>query len=520
MAETISKHIGEGFGKGELFAALSYDASDSFGGMKIKNVMFNSTGKAYFLDANAYIYASSSGVLELTATTINLNGAFSFTGTDTIALGTSATPLVLTAGSPIFTLYSTDSNTTTTNSQAFLVKQVVTGIGGYGGRALFHTYSNVASGTNLKALRCFTEFGVAGSATGLASGLGVELKMPNATPAGAASYTVLQLDYVAGGTSTVTTGSLSGRNASFIKASNSGDADGDFDDNGFLLFLAGLTDGTGHLLYNNTLRIGVGTTAWYLPMSSAEGSFTTAYPIVTSNATAIDFTGTVTKGLDFADAVLAFNQENAYLAIGTWSAAKTITGQTDHYVPIQVNLLSSTSVAKDIAAARFRVNTGAANTLTAVNVLELRSQLAHDVAQHTVVQASTTVSAAVEVQSGEALVAYFAFDGAGAMTSVAGNPNIAIAEFKLNNTGTTLSDMCILESVVSSTATNMLRLQTAGTVTSMIKFVTASGATVTNLFEIVDQATDLITAYTSEEAPTGKIKININGATRYIAYWD
>jgi len=90
MAETISKHIGEGFGKGELFAALSYDASDSFGGMKIKNVMFNSTGKAYFLDANAYIYASSSGVLELTATTINLNGALGIGSTTALTTATTA----------------------------------------------------------------------------------------------------------------------------------------------------------------------------------------------------------------------------------------------------------------------------------------------------------------------------------------------------------------------------------------------------------------------------------------------
>jgi len=39
--ETISKHIGEGFGKGELYAALAYDSTDNFGGMCIKQVRFN-----------------------------------------------------------------------------------------------------------------------------------------------------------------------------------------------------------------------------------------------------------------------------------------------------------------------------------------------------------------------------------------------------------------------------------------------------------------------------------------------
>ena len=41
MAQTISKHIGEGFGRGELYAALAYDSSDVFGGMSIKGINFS-----------------------------------------------------------------------------------------------------------------------------------------------------------------------------------------------------------------------------------------------------------------------------------------------------------------------------------------------------------------------------------------------------------------------------------------------------------------------------------------------
>ena len=112
-----------------------------------------STNKLYFFDDNAYIYGASSGVLHIVATTINLDGAFTFTGTDKLSLGTNSVPLTLTAGTPIFTLYSTTSNTTSTNAEPFYVKSVVTGIGGYGGRSRFHTYSNVASGTNIMALK-------------------------------------------------------------------------------------------------------------------------------------------------------------------------------------------------------------------------------------------------------------------------------------------------------------------------------------------------------------------------------
>ena len=52
MSQTISKHIGEGFGKGELYAALAYDASDAFGGMKIKALIICQNSMVYFPKPN------------------------------------------------------------------------------------------------------------------------------------------------------------------------------------------------------------------------------------------------------------------------------------------------------------------------------------------------------------------------------------------------------------------------------------------------------------------------------------
>jgi len=43
MSQTINKAIGEGFPKGELYAALAYDETDKFGGMKIKGICFDVT---------------------------------------------------------------------------------------------------------------------------------------------------------------------------------------------------------------------------------------------------------------------------------------------------------------------------------------------------------------------------------------------------------------------------------------------------------------------------------------------
>jgi len=98
MSQTITKHIGEGFAKGELYAALAYDAADSFGGMKIKSVMFNEDGKAYFYDTGAYISASSSGVLDIVATTINITGAQTFTGV--YSMGTMDVGIAVTTAAP------------------------------------------------------------------------------------------------------------------------------------------------------------------------------------------------------------------------------------------------------------------------------------------------------------------------------------------------------------------------------------------------------------------------------------
>lgn len=80
MATTISKSIGEGFAHNPIYAALAYDTNDYWGGYQIKDVMFNTTYKAYFYDASAYINSSTSGTLDLVATTIAITGNVTISG--------------------------------------------------------------------------------------------------------------------------------------------------------------------------------------------------------------------------------------------------------------------------------------------------------------------------------------------------------------------------------------------------------------------------------------------------------
>ena len=72
-------------------------------------------------------------------------------------------------------------------------------------------------------------------------------------------------------------------NLAFILMNASGTDIGEYEDHGSLISITGLTDGTGNVWFDNTLKIGIDGASWYLPMSTAQASFTTAYPIVTTS---------------------------------------------------------------------------------------------------------------------------------------------------------------------------------------------------------------------------------------------
>ena len=68
--------------------------------------------------------------------------------------------------------------------------------------------------------------------------------------------------------------STSASSVGWIYCNSTGDANGDFDDDGFLMKLDGLTKGSGHLFQDNTaaaatqaLRIQVGSTAYYIMLT-------------------------------------------------------------------------------------------------------------------------------------------------------------------------------------------------------------------------------------------------------------
>jgi hypothetical protein len=170
----------------------------------------------------------------------------SFTCNGMFKMGTSSTPLVLTAGTPIFTLYTTNAGTSgSTSAEPFYVKNTLTGAGQVGGRSRFHCYSNVASGGWINALKAYMEFGASGSSTGIASAFCAETALSVGTSSG--TYCALEGELILGASAST------GTSTSFMYFNASGAGVDTFDTNGFLFEIgSGITGGSGKFFQENT----------------------------------------------------------------------------------------------------------------------------------------------------------------------------------------------------------------------------------------------------------------------------
>jgi hypothetical protein len=191
--------------------------------------------------------------------------ALVFAGLAKIDVGSSGTPLVLTAGTPIIDIYSTCASTSgATSAEPFYMKSTMTGAGGVGGRARFHMYTNVALGGWSNALKAYAEYGASGKTAGLGSALCAEMTLSAGTVDG--TYAPLEAELVLG------SGASTGTGTAFLYMAASGDGVGTFDDNGFLFILSGVTAESGHLYDTTasgatgdaTLKVQIGGATKYL----------------------------------------------------------------------------------------------------------------------------------------------------------------------------------------------------------------------------------------------------------------
>jgi len=257
--EALGTHVFNNQSTGDILYASS--------ATQLSRLAIGSTNNVLTISGGVPAWTASPSVTAITGATVTATALLA----STFDMGTSGSPKSYAAGSPIVEIYATSSNATSTNAEPFYVKSVMTGAGGYGGRSRFHAYTNVALGSNFMGLKSQAEFGSAGSCAGLATALCAELNMPNTdiTSKGG-HYYALEVEYVSGGSSLTTNGT--GCQAGFIYMNQSGDDDGDLDDNGYLFKLDGLTADSGHLYDTSassasgdaTLKVMIGSTVKYL----------------------------------------------------------------------------------------------------------------------------------------------------------------------------------------------------------------------------------------------------------------
>lgn len=190
----------------------------------------------------------------------------SFTNNGLFIMGTDGTPLVLTAGTPTFTLFTTNAGTSGgTSAEPFYVKSVLTGAGQVGGRSRFHTFSNVASGGWINALKAYMEFGASGSASGLGSAFVAETVLSAGTASG--SYCALEGELVLG------SGASTGTATSFIYLNIAGADASTFDTNGFLIQIGeGVTPAAGKFVSadSQTVKCKIESNTRYMVFSQSE----------------------------------------------------------------------------------------------------------------------------------------------------------------------------------------------------------------------------------------------------------
>lgn len=208
-----------------------------------------------------------------------------------VTLGTSGSPFSFTYADKVLSVYTTCASTNgSTTANPVYINSIYTGAGQVGRCIEANLETNVAMGVWLNAIKGYTEFtGTSGRTTGLASAVCAEMLLPNATLSSGV-YAPLELEWV-GQASTNTSGGTSVY-TTLIYANVGGGTATDFDARGYFFSLQGLTGATTAVLYNNTLKCLIGTTKWYLPLSSDEGSYTSAYPIALTNTLTVGVSDT------------------------------------------------------------------------------------------------------------------------------------------------------------------------------------------------------------------------------------
>lgn len=171
--------------------------------------------------------------------------------------------------------FSSSSTAGATSVEPVSFTTTMTGVGGVGGRWKFAGTTAVALGAWSNALKAEWTYSSGGKTTGLGSAFVAEMTLEDGCDSGTYAPHEIELN--------MPTGALTGTATSFIYASVNGAAASTFDDNGFLINLAGVTAGASKLYttgntqagdISGTLKIKVLGTVHYLNLYDAPATTT------------------------------------------------------------------------------------------------------------------------------------------------------------------------------------------------------------------------------------------------------
>jgi len=141
-----------------------------------------------------------------------------------------------------------------------------------------HVTSAYMTGSWCNAVVGVITYSATGSAGGgMAAPICSEMNMQAAASSGGSYYSVHSYFNVPTGATLIDSTAF---NYAFERYELAGAAATQFDLYGLLWHIVGLTDVSTKVWYDNTLKIQIDTTKWWIPLSEAEGSYSTSYPIV------------------------------------------------------------------------------------------------------------------------------------------------------------------------------------------------------------------------------------------------
>jgi len=179
-------------------------------------------------------------------------------------------------GTKALSMYTTCASTNASTSyEPVVFVNVLTGAGQVGGWTLAKLTSNVVLGGWANAFKAYVDMDATGGVTGLLSASLAEMRLPSMTLA-SGSYAVAEYELV-----TQASGTTGGNPVTFqwMQVSGNSTATADWEDNGYIWVIKGLTDASGNIFDTNTtptcdatLRIMVGSTPYYIILSNSPTS--------------------------------------------------------------------------------------------------------------------------------------------------------------------------------------------------------------------------------------------------------